>query len=239
MIYCYFSCARDELLLAASVASLRVAEPEAIIYVANDERDRAAVPAGCHEVLTRYNRGGSGTGLPAVEGELLTMQYILEREKADYVIKIDSDVWLNDVEKLSPRYDGEPEPDFLGYETGKMLLPAGPIYRLSKWAVKYALETTYSRLRSRGWNPQAAYSENLAIFHMVCLAPTLRVRLIPWSYHGLVGMPDEENAQRAFLADAVHCGEPLYDGTPVTREHALYRMYRMYRLKKETQSPDK
>lgn len=227
MIYCYFSCKRDELLLSVSVASLRAAEPEAVIYVANDERDRAAVPAGCHEVLTRYNRGGSGTGLPAVEGELLTMKHILERERADYVVKVDSDVWLNDVEKLRPRYDGEPEPDFLGYETGKMLLPAGPLYRLSKWAVNAALETTQSRWRSREWNPQAAYSENLAIFHMVCLAPALRVQLIPWAARGLVGMPDGEDVRATCWADAVHCGEPLADGTPITREHALCRMLRL------------
>lgn len=236
MIYVYFSYSKDELMLAESVKRLRAVEPEAVIYIANDERDRAAVPAGCHEVLTLYNRGGSGTGLPAIEGELLTMQYILEREKADYVIKVDSDVWLNDVEKLRPRYDGVPEPDFLGYETGKMLLPAGPIYRLSKWAVKYALETTQRRWRSREWNPYAAYSENLAIFHMVCLAPALRVQLIPWADHGLVGMPDGEDVSAACRADAVHCGEPLSDGTPVTREHALCRMCR---FKKETQSPDK
>ena len=236
MIYVYFSYSKDECMLAESVKRLRTVEPEAVVYIANDERDRAAVPAGCHEVLTRYDRGGSGTGLPAVEGELLTMKYILECEKADYIVKVDSDVWLNDVKKLRPRYDGVPEPDFLGYETGKMLLPTGAIYRLSKWAVKYALETTQSRWMAREWNPQAAYSENLAIFHMVCLAPTLRVQLIPWATHGLVGMPDSECVSAACRSDIVHCGEPLPDGTPVTREHALCRMYR---LKKETQSLDK
>lgn len=233
MIYCYFSCKRDERLLAASVVSLREAEPDATIYVANDERDRAAVPAGCHEVLTRYNRGGSGTGLPAVEGELLTMKHILERERADFVVKIDSDVWVNNTSKLQPYGDGMPEPDFLGFETSRMLLPAGPLYRLSKWAVKYALETTQGRWRNNEWNREAAYSENLVIYHLVALTPTLHAQLIPWAGHDLVGMTDEENAQRACLADAVHCGEPLSDGTPVAREHALCRMYR---LKKETQS---
>lgn len=233
MIYCYFSYKSDERLLAASVASLRAAEPEAVIYVANDERDRAAVPAGCHEVLTRYNRGGSGTGIAAVEGELLTMKHILEREKAAYIVKIDSDVWVNNTGKLHPFYDGSPEPDFLGYETSRMLLPSGAMYRLSKWAVNQALETTQGRWRNNEWNREAAYSENLVIYHLVALTPTLHAQLIPWAGHDLVGMGDEPILSREKAADAVHCGEPLSDGTPVAREHALCRMYR---LKKETQS---
>ena len=227
MIYCYFSCQRDERLLELSVESLRSADPEAVVYVANDERDRAAVPPRCHEVLTRYNRGGSGTGIAAIEGELLTMKHILEREKADFVVKVDSDVWVNSVDKMQPIHDGIPEPDFLGFETSRMLLPSGAMYRLSKWAVTHALEVTQSRWRNREWNPAAVYAENFVIYHLIGLAPTIHSHLIPWAAHDLVGMGDDPILSREMAAEAVHCGEPLADGSPIAREHALCRMLRL------------
>lgn len=226
MIYCYFSCSKDERLLAASVCRLREVEPDAVVYVANDERDRAAVPEGCREVLTRYERGGTGMGLPAVEGELLTMQHILRQENADYVVKIDSDVWANDTASLQVFGNGEPEPDFLGYEVFSMLQPSGAVYRLSKWAVEHALEETQGRWHRREWNTQATYSENYTIFRLVCLTPTLRAQLIPYRGQRLVGMHDDgyKKNHRAHLADFVHCGEPLHDGSKVCREHAFTRM---------------
>lgn len=227
MIYCYFSCKVDERLLALSVKQLRAVDSDAVIYVANDERDRAAIPPGCREVLTRFNRGGTGTGLPAVEGELLTMKHILERENADFIIKIDSDVWVNSSDRLQPFYDGMPEPDFLGFETSRMLLPSGVMYRLSKWAVAHALEVVQSRWRNREWNPAAAYSENLVIFHLIALSPTLHAHLIPWAGHDLVGMTDEAVLSRECAAEAVHCGEPLSDGSRAHRDHVYTRMARL------------
>ena len=226
MIYCYFSCSKDERLLAASIASLRAVEPEAVVYVANDENDRASVPEGCHEVLTRYQRGGTGMGLPAVEGELLTMQHILKEQKGNYVVKLDSDMWVNDTTALQVLGKGDTEPDFLGYETASMLQPSGGVYRLSKWAVDYALAETQQRWQKKLWNPSATYSENFTIFRLVCLAPTLHAHLIPYGTHRLVGMHDDgfNNNRRAHLAEFVHCGEPLDGATRVAREHVFTRM---------------
>lgn len=226
MLYCYFSCSKDERLLAESVKRLRDVEPDAVVYVANDERDRAHVPEGCKEARTQYDRGGTGTGLAAVEGELMTMQYILEAEKADYVVKIDSDIWANKTSRLHRFGDGTVEPDFLGYEGPGMLQPMGCVYRLSRWGVRAALDEVRHRWRAREWSQTATYAEALTIFRTLCLAPTLRVQLIPHAGHYLVGMHDDGymNNHRAHNADFVHCGEPLAGGVRVSREHAFTRM---------------
>jgi hypothetical protein len=226
MIYVYFSCSKDERMLAESVKRLRAVEPEAVVYIANDERDRASVPKGCKEALTRYDRGGTGTGLAAVEGELMTMQYILEAEKADYIVKIDSDIWTYKTSRLHRFGDGTVEPDFLGYEGPGMLQPMGCVYRLSRWGVRAALDEVRHRWRAREWSQTATYAEALTIFRMLCLAPTLRVQLIPHAGHYLVGMHDDGymNNPRAHNADFVHCGEPLAGGVRVCREHAFTRM---------------
>lgn len=225
MIYVYFSCSKDERMLAESVKRLRAVEPDAVVYIANDERDRASVPKGCKEARTQYDRGGTGTGLAAVEGELMTMQYILAAEKADYIVKIDSDIWPNNTSSLQ-RFDGTVEPDFLGYEAPTMLQPLGCVYRLSKWAVNAALEEVRTRWRNRAWKHGLTYSEALTIYRLICLEPTLRVQLIPHAGHSLVGMHDDGymNNPRAHVADFVHCGEPLHDGSKVCREHAYTRM---------------
>lgn len=226
MIYVYFTYSSDERMLAESVKRLRAVEPEAVVYIANDERDRAHVPEGCKEARTRYDRGGTGTGLAAVEGELMTMQYILEAEKADYVVKIDSDIWANKTSRLHMFGDGTVEPDFLGYEGPGMLQPMGCVYRLSRWGVRAALDEVRHRWRAREWSQTATYAEALTIFRMLCLAPTLRVQLIPHAGHYLVGMHDDGymNNPRAHNADFVHCGEPLAGGVRVCREHAFTRM---------------
>lgn len=222
MIYCYFSCKKDEFSLALSVARLRQVDPDAIIYVANDARDRAAVPNGCREALTQYERGGTGTGLAAVEGELLTMQHIITAENADFCVKIDSDVWVNSVEALLP------EPgnmhNFLAYETASMLLPTGCMYRLSKDAIRIVLQALQQRWKVGAWNPEANYSENLTIYHLACLSPQLSVELIPYHLGKLVGMHDDGNIDRALKAAVVHCGERLSNGQRAAREHVFCRM---------------
>lgn len=225
MTYLYFSCKRDETLLALSIARLREIEPNADIYVANDVNDRAAVPEHCIEVLTSFNRGGTGNGLEAIEGELMTMQHILQRECGDFVVKIDSDVWTNCTDRIQPRA-GEIEADFLGFESARMLMPGCGVYRLSKWAVNYALEETRRRWRWGEWNTEAIYSENLVIFKLVCLCKTLHAELVPYAAGELVGMHDEGHGknQRAHAASFVHCGELLEDGTRAKREHVFMRM---------------
>lgn len=225
MIFLYFSCRTDEKLLAASVASLKRICPEARVFVANDKRDRASIPPGCTEVLTSFDRGGTGNGLAAIEGELMTMQHLLNVTGKGYVVKIDSDVWVNSTDSISPKA-GEVEADFLGYESARMLMPACGAYRLSKWAVQRALTETRRRWRAGEWTKEGIYAENMVIFKLVCLVPTLRARLVPYTAGKLVGMHDDGcgQNQRAHHADFVHCGELLQDGTRARREHVFMRM---------------
>jgi hypothetical protein len=220
MIYVYFSCASDERILTLSVNRLKELDPNAIIYVANDQHDRAAVPCGCHEALTQYDRGGTGIGLSAVEGELLTMQHILAKEHAEYITKIDSDVWLNSTQFLTPSDDTDA--DFFGIETSRMLLPAGIVYRLSRRGINAALEFFYSRLAHNEWSPFAHYAENFTIFHILSLVPSTNVELIPFARGIAAGFHDGKT--HFFDSTVIHCGEPLPGGQRVSRAHVLTRM---------------
>lgn len=208
-------------MLAVSISRLMEVDPDATIFIANDARDRASVPAGCREAVTHYERGGTGMGLAAVEGEILTMQHILSSTGENYCVKLDSDVWINSVDELRVEQSNA---DFLGLETANMLLPTGCAYRLSKLGADTVLNDLRKRWEDGAWNPAAAYSENLTIFHLACLSPKLSVELIPYHLGKLVGMHDDGNIDRALKAAVVHCGERLSNGQRAAREHVFCRM---------------
>ena len=232
MIYVYFSFSGDSDILALSVEQLRRADPNATIWVANDAAAPAAVPAGCKEIRTRYPRGehGTGNGLPAVQGELEVFRYILEQEKATHLVKVDSDVWVRDVSLIRPGFtvqEGLPEPDFVACEGSRALLPMGCFYRISKWAVQYALAYIARRNTMNAWQ-HGTYAEALTLWHILSLS-RLHLHLIPGAIGYLTGVtlqgsyPAEAVARAAIL----HCGEPYREGGNLIRAPRELTLTRM------------
>ena len=232
MIYVYFSFSADSDILALSVQQLRRADPSATIWVANDNSAPAAVPAGCKEIRTRYNRGehGNGNGLPAVQGELEVFREILEQEKATHLVKVDSDVWVRDVSLFRPGFtvqEGLPEPDFVACEGSRALLPMGCFYRISKWAVQYALAYIARRTNMNAWQ-HGTYAEALTLWHILTLS-RLTLHLIPGAVGYLTGFtlagsyPAEAVARAAIL----HCGEPYREGDNLIRAPRELTLTRM------------
>lgn len=231
MLFLYFSYAADEAVLRLSVSRLLEVCPQARIMIADDAAapmtGQQPWPAGVQVFRTRYDRGGTGKGLPAVHGELRTMQEAMRAADCDYCIKLDPDVWVNDLRPLlrgGIAAPGEPEPDFVGCEGSRALLPMGCAYCVSKWAVKWCLDYLSRR---KDW-PQGAYAEALTIYHILALS-RLPLALIESSAGYLSGFALGNRGVADGVTDAgiIHCGEPHQEGgqlTRATRELTLTRM---------------
>lgn len=234
MIYVYFSYKEDSLALSLSVEQLRRADPAATIYVANDSAEPAAVPSGCIELRTTYDRGGTGAGLPAVRGELEAFRHILTATGEDYLIKIDCDMWVRDVSLFRPGFtvaEGMPEPDFVACEGGRPLSPMGCFYRVSRWAVDYCLAAIAERDRLGAWQP-GAYAEALTMWALLALSH-LRLQLYPAALGYLTGYTLTGAALSPAVTSAalVHCGEPFFVGSEYHRAPRVLTLTRLIHLR--------
>ena len=229
MIYVFFSYKEDACALRMSVARLREVDEAAVVYVVNDAAapiPAAELPEGVRHVMSRYDRGGTGRGLAAVRGQLQALREIMQACGEDYVVKVDSDVWFNDVSFFSREVYGEPAADMLAFEGARALLPMGCAYRLSRWAVAAVL-AYMGRRDGVGWQ-SGEYAEALTIWHVLALTP-MRLRLVPQAVGALAGfyLQGGEVPQCVAGAAVVHCGEPHVEGAKLvrcTRELVVSRM---------------
>lgn len=232
MIYIYFSYAADAAALRLSVASLRRHDPSATIWVANDAAALITaddLPPDVQELRTNYRRGGTGTGLEAVAGQLDVFRIVMEAEHVDHVVKIDSDIFV------ARHWEGfEPgknercpvEADMLACEGARALLPMGGIYRISRHAVRWC--TAYLAQRKH-WQP-GTYAEALTLWHMLTLSP-LRLCLLPADAHVLGGF--DVSGSKGGRGCYIHAGEPHVEGgklTRATRELTYTRMRLLHEL---------
>ena len=236
MIFVYFSYRDDAAALGMSVASLRKAAGENVpICVVNDAAapiPAEELPAGVINVMSRYDRGGTGKGLAAVRGQLHALREVLLATGEDYAVKIDSDIYVRDVTLLEVERDGVPPADMLACEGGRALLPMGCVYRVSRWAVEAALKLIAER-DALGWQ-EGVYAEALTLWHLLALTP-LRLRLIPLAVGYLQGFwlnRAGELPAEVLQAGAVHCGEPYTVGEQMVRAGSELTRTRMRLLGK-------
>lgn len=228
MIYVTFCYKPDEDMLRMSSARIRELDPTAKIYAVNDPAApiKETIP-GVKFMNSNFPRGGNLNGLAAVAGELAVFEQLLNAEKADYIIKFDCDLWVN---QLGPFLQVMPEagraaPDYLSVERAEAFKPSGMLYRLSKWAVREATRRFNERSKAGLWTKAWHYPEDLTIFALVQEA-RLSYQLVPFMLGHTAGMGDAGPGGNAACHRAwfVHCGEPLPDGLRVSREHATLRM---------------
>lgn len=240
MLYVTFCYKPDDDMLRMSSARIRELDPTSKIYAVNDPAAPITEPiSGVTFMQGNFPRGGNLNGLAAVAGELAVFEQILNAEKADYVIKFDCDLWMN---QLGPFIQTLPEngqsvPDYLSVERAEAFKPSGMLYRLSRWAVRKATRKFNERSKAGLWAKSWHYPEDLTIFALVQEA-RLSYQLVPFMLGHTAGMGDagpggNEACHRAWF---VHCGEPLPNGKRVSREHATLRMKI---LKWETENANK
>ena len=237
MIYTYFCSKEDEALLAVSVERLRQVTPAATILVAvdNDPARRAEVPAGCHAVpLCGIERVPARPGSPAVAFSLHSvtcmlgfMQTAMETYGATQCLKLDADMWVNDLRLLLPGdtvAPGLPEPDFVAPEAARPLLPGPGCFRISLYACRWALRYIRQGYRMHRWQP-GPYAENVFLYHLMAQS-RMPLHLIPFVTGYLAGYAQTVTGIPAAVRTAglIHCGEPLADGSRAPRDTVLTRM---------------
>lgn len=236
MLYLYFCSKEDEASLAISVARLREIEPCARIFVAvdNDLAHRAQVPQGCHAVPVVLHRVPARNGLPAAAFDLHSvtsmlglMQTIMETYGATHIIKLDADMFCNDLRPLLPGStvaEGEPEPDFVAPEAARPLLPGPGCFRISLYAARWCIKYIRQGHSIHRW-PAGPYAENIFLYHLMAQS-RMPLHLIPYATGYLAGYTPTAAGvpETVRTAGLVHCGEPLANGSRAPRETVLTRM---------------
>lgn len=236
MIYTYFCSKQDEDLLAVSVDRLRLLDPAATVVVGvdNELSRRAAVPAGCHAVPIVLERVPARHGSPAVAFSLHSvtcmlgfMQTAMETYGATHCLKLDADMYVNDLRLLQPGdtvAPGLPEPDFVAPEAARPLLPGPGCFRISLYAVRWCLQYIRQGYRMHRWQP-GPYAENIFLYHLMAQS-RMPLHLIPFATGYLAGYTQTAAGIPAAVSTAglIHCGEPLTSGHRAPRETVLTRM---------------
>lgn len=236
MIYTYFCSKEDEALLAVSVERLRQLDPTATVVVGvdNELSRRAAVPAGCHAVPIVLERVPARPGSPAAAFNLHSvvqmlgfMQTYMEHFGATHCIKLDADMYVNDLRLLLPGdtvAPGLPEPDFVAPEAARPLLPGPGCFRISLHACRWALRYIRQGYRLHRW-PPGPYAENIFLYHLIAQS-RMPLHLIPFVTGYLAGYAQSPTGIPAAVRTAglIHCGEPLADGSRAPRDTVLTRM---------------
>lgn len=241
MIYVYFSFKDDATTLAMSVARLRdIVGTSARIYIINDAAapiPHELLPHGTLHRLSHYNRGGSGTGIPALRGQLETIRDLLRDSGATFALKIDSDIWVNSLSPFNHEPTGTPPADFLACEGSRALLPMGCTYRLSRWAVDTALRLLDER-PAHSW-PPATYAEAITLWHLLTTTH-LSLRLIPASLGYLSGfyLSHTSLPHAVSAAGLIHCGEPHLESGQLVRASRELTRTRMLLLQIQNIQPN-
>ena len=226
MLYVTFCYAPDAAMLGMVCARIRELDPEAIIYAVSDPAaplTAADVPEGVHHRQGAVRRGGNLNGLPIVAEELTVFRSLMDQHNAQHIVKFDSDMYPR---TLAPYRDAPAEVGMVGSERWQAFVPAGYVYRLSSEMVD-ALQAEYNTRTEGGlWTGGQNYPEDTTLWG---LAACCGVRLMLLSYGSgySAGMPDclpHELPEHVRKAATVHCGEPMPDGTRVSRPHATLRM---------------
>lgn len=228
MLFITFCYTPDAAMLRMSANRIHHLDPKAIIYAVNDPQApiKENIP-GVRLLASSFPRGGNLNGLQLIAGELGCYRDALKNEKADYIVKFDCDMWLNDLEpflRTEPQ-NGQPVPDFLVPERHEAFKPIGGIYRLSKWAVDALIADFNRRSREKLWQSGNLYPEDQTLWNMA-LQSKLVCQQLPYVSGFCRGHHDEAPGESAawHSAGVVHCGEPLNSGERVSREHATLRM---------------
>lgn len=225
MLYIIFCYAADTAMLRMVTERIRTLDADARIYAISDPAapvDPAAVP-GIEHRRGSVPRGGNLNGLPIIAEELSTFRSLMDAEGVPELIKIDADCYpLSFGALVLP-----PKPAELTIcERWQPFTPAGMVYHLTRRMVD-ALQAEFNRRTELNlWQSGYHWPEDITIWNLATLTG-LPVQMLPYAGGYACGMPDclpDELPDKVRNSDFVHCGEPLPDGTRVSREHATLRM---------------
>ena len=140
--FCFviFTYGDDAYLLGQSIRALSKITPKRRIFVYDDAANPLPfAPHGVNYEQTYFNRNGNLNGPECVEGELFCMYEAATKAKADVVIKLDSDIILNNLKWLT---DGHPLSEQIGFKLrSNQSFCSGACYSLPANAIIKMLRT--------------------------------------------------------------------------------------------------
>ena len=225
MLYIIFAYTADTAMLRMCTERIRRIDPEARIFVISDPAapvDPAAVP-GVEHRKGSVPRGGNLNGLPIIAEELATFRSLMDAEGVNELIKIDADCYPLSFGALV--LHTKPA-ELTICERWQPFTPAGMVYHITGRMVD-ALQAEFNRRTECNlWQSGYHWPEDITIWNLTCQTG-LPVQMLPYAEGYACGMPDclpDELPKHVQQACFVHCGEPLPDGSRVSREHATLRM---------------
>lgn len=142
-----FTCQRDESLLPYHYALIKSACPDAPVVYCIDKAEHVTIPDGAVDLITDFPRQGNLCGRSCHVGMLEAMSTVLASTKADYVVKIDSDVAFLSAAWIKPGLDMQ------GYAPIDNYYCKGTCYAMSARAVgrvkDYIKSPSYNDLNGR------------------------------------------------------------------------------------------
>lgn len=203
-----------------SASRIKTLDKRARILFVNDKEhpaDKAQLGGFGDVISAEAPRGGNLNGLDHLKAQLK-----LFASQDEDVVKVDSDVWLNNEEWL---YETQGDHvDLLWLEKGEPFTPTGMIYRISPSAAEVMLQLLAERSRQRD-AARHRYPEDMTTYHLGAMLGLKQI-LIPWTRRMLAGY--YEARADFYNVAAIHAGEPKYgaDGkmTPCSRDQVKVRM---------------
>ena len=227
MLYVSFTFAADAPLLALAARRIKALDANAIVVAVDDPEHPTPPEMRADGIIYResdFHRSGNLNGLDCIAGMLAAMAALMDEFDADHIVKIDSDLWANNLTPFLTSTDSDSY-DYLATERWHFAQPAGYIYRLSRRLCTRLSEEIAARRSLDIFPPDNKYPEDQTIY---ALALQLRAAaaLIPFNSGASTGLTDcsPSDLSRAASADVVHCGEPLPDGSRASRLQVLGRM---------------
>lgn len=148
VVFVIFTYRDDAYLLGQCLRALRMIQERAPyrtdVFVYDDEKNALPyAPRDCHYLLSNFNRNGNLNGDDCIRGELLSMKHAAKESNADIVVKVDSDVIINNLDWC---VDFQPKDSHIGFKFRNQEHISGCCYSLPADAIfkMYQLSKTKS-----------------------------------------------------------------------------------------------
>ncbi len=137
LVFCCFTCRRDEALLPLHYAAIQLASPGApVVYAVDAAEQDMVLPSGSRLLVTTWDRKGNLIGQQALVGILRALKQVAEDYNA-VPVKIDSDIMLAGIDWL--RAIRFRELGMVGVCPGQLFCASGACYALQRGTIEAAL----------------------------------------------------------------------------------------------------
>ena len=162
VVFVIFTYRDDAYLLGQCLRALRMIQERlpyrTDVFVYDDEKNALPyAPRDCHYLLSNFNRNGNLNGDDCIRGELLSMKHAAKESNADIVVKVDSDVIVNNLDWC---LNFDPLHSHVGFQFRNQTHQSGCCYSLPADAIFQMYQS--AKTKNFGCN----FPESVAMSHL-------------------------------------------------------------------------